>query len=105
MSKAEQKLPFVTELADGFIAVIQSWLDEDELRMVRHRNRRQVAETGHGCATHDFCDANMAMHEAWVKLTGQNPLDFQDEEAGGMDQVTTTLWNRAWDLAIRLEFK
>lgn len=56
------------------------------------------------CATHDFCDANMPMHEAFQEAMGYDPLDANDETDGGMNQSDTLLWGAAWELAKIEEF-
>lgn len=45
------------------------------------------------CATHDFCDSNMNMLEAWRACYG--PDAFLDAD----NQAYADLWNRAWDIA------
>lgn len=50
----------------------------------------------HGCATHDFCDANMPMFDAWLLTMGKEPNHESDTE--------TALWNRAWDRARAANF-
>lgn len=104
--RPRRKLPEVGALADAFGAVIRSWLSTQELEAVRRRNAGYAESHPDICATHDFCDANMAMHEAWVNLTGQDPLDYRDEvDGGGMDESATRVWGEAWSLAKALGFK
>jgi hypothetical protein len=44
------------------------------------------------CHSHDFCDANVVMHEVFL-AHGMDPAD-----EGGMDQWGC-LWNATWNLA------
>lgn len=48
------------------------------------------------CASHDWCDANMAMDEA-IRSFGLDPLP--PDRDGGMSQAMTDLWNAAWESA------
>ena len=78
-------------VADRFSAVLREWLTEDEMREVLERNL--TPEYTGACATHDFCDANMAMGEALQSL-GVDPF-----EGGEIGDAVTDLWNAAWDIA------
>lgn len=79
-------------LAAEFTRVLREWLTEEQMREVVKRNAT-VRYAG-CCASHDFCDANMAMLEACAKLTGkpETEHDFADE-------ALCAIVNRAWDLA------
>lgn len=54
------------QFADQFKTTIREWLTAEQLAEVDRRNNARADST---CATHDFCDANMAMLEAVVTLT------------------------------------
>lgn len=84
-------LPQAAELliALRFIEVLQAWLTKDEWAEMRERNRLQVDPRI--CHSHDHCDANMAMAEAFESVTGHTP-DGEDAD--------TALWNKAWELAM-----
>ncbi len=43
------------------------------------------------CASHDFCDANMPMAEAFESLFGREPDLISDTDFN--------IWAEAWDLA------
>ena len=81
-------------LSRAFIAVINEWLTPKEIRLVVRRNRINADPLS--CATHDFCDANMAMFEAYVKTFGREPELQSDADMA--------LMNRAWDLAKDAQF-
>jgi hypothetical protein len=74
-------------LAFEFASVLYAWLGDDKYQEVLVRNRSIPANC---CASHDFCDANMAMHEAFINLFGREP-DLESE-------AHLSLWNRAWPL-------
>lgn len=49
------------------------------------------------CATHDYCDANMIMDEAFTEIVGHE-IDLQND-------ADLELWNSAWDLSKANDFK
>jgi|TARA_R110000765_G_scaffold33139_1_gene76186 hypothetical protein len=83
----------VTKLANMFSGEMRSALTEDEMAEVIEANR----SSGRSCASHDVCDANMVMMEAWAKCFGVNDIDGDDAEQCGM-------WNGAWEMAKDNEF-
>jgi len=46
------------------------------------------------CATHDFCDPNMLMEEAFIQILGREP-----HISAGPDAPDSRLWNTAWGIA------
>jgi hypothetical protein len=84
----------VNNLAVKFCDVLHEWLTEDELAIVVERNASRDCECV--CHSHDFCDANMAMDEAWSRMF-QDEIDLSSE-------IDTDLWNAAWDLAKKHNF-
>ncbi len=98
--------PAVEALSDSFSRILAQWLSGRDQRLpglppgettldeVRRRNRRTYPR---GCASGDFCDSNMAMDEAWTR-TFEERLDINND-----DQVD--LWNDAWTLSSRREFR
>ena len=59
--------------------------------------RNETAEYKGACATHDFCDANLAMDEAFRNLGLKG---ISDSETDSPEQVAAMdLWNKAWDYA------
>ena len=100
-------------LAREFSATLREWLRPDELAEVVDRNR---AETdNYICHSHDFCDANMAMFQAmettlnissdsiWVAETIAKEANeaIQNAETAPL----MTVWNEAWEIAKRNEFR
>lgn len=78
-------------LAVKFCDILQEWLTDDELELVVARNDARVDKNDGVCHSHDFCDANMAMDEAWSSMF-QNDVDTTSD-------ADLDLWNAAWDLA------
>lgn len=86
------------KIAAEFTAILKEWLGED-FKEVVERNR---TETDSGiCHSHDFCDANMAMEEAFKKVVGREP--FLSEDEGEAQEKRTeedsAVWSAAWDIA------
>lgn len=48
------------------------------------------------CASHDFCDANMIMSQAFLYVFGRESNPASADDAG--------LWNRAWNIAREFGF-
>lgn len=86
------------KLAAAFAEVLHEWLTPAQMREVVARNEHY----GNACASHDFCDANMAMDEAFTKAMGRE-VEW-DEENGGLTEADTALWNGAWAIAKRMNF-
>lgn len=95
------RTPSTTCLAKDFHRVIREWLTRGQLAEVEKRNATPRYRESGSCATHDFCDANMAMAEAWMNLTGGEP-DFGEGE--DRDQEICDVINAAWDKARRHGF-
>jgi len=74
-------------LAKTFSAILLAEIGEANLREVVKRN---VGIEGSCCASHDFCDANMCMDEAFSKEVGYFDLQNDDHIAA---------CNEAWGLA------
>ena len=81
-------------LAFQFAKVLKEWLKPEQITEVIKRN---TLEKYQGCcATHDFCDANMAMAEAF-KRTFNREFEFGNE-------LDSTLFNGAWYIAKQNQF-
>lgn len=84
-------MPKVDALAKQFSKVLRGWLGAKKMKTVIARNH---AEQEPGiCHSHDFCDANMAMDQAFRDLGVHGMPD------GHGDDAMTNAWNAAWDLA------
>jgi len=77
-------------IATRYVTILTAWLTPEEWTEMRARN---AADTDSKvCHSHDYCDANMAMCEAFESVTGYTP------DGDNMDDAT--LWNAAWELAM-----
>ena len=88
------------ELAREFSKVLLHWIGPEYMRRVIEKNSKQ--EDKNICHSHDFCDANMAMDEAFNNILKRSPLPDDLDE--GMTDETMQLWNAAWDLAKERKF-
>ncbi|ABM97114.1 hypothetical protein [Methylibium petroleiphilum] len=88
-------------LAMAFAAKLHEWLSPEEMAEVVARNAASTDPLV--CASHDFCDANMAMAEAFEATQGREILFPSDVESGACTQEQSdadlALFNSAWDLA------
>ncbi len=83
----------VARIAVEFCKIVR----RDLLRHLEEINRLNRKRGRKYCHTHDFCDANKLMDEAFRHVVGREP-DF-DRHLHDMG-----LWNGAWNMAIRSGF-
>ena len=86
----------IDKVSQAFNRIVHVQL-HDHLEEIIVRNRRMVNPTN--CATHDFCDANMLMYEAYDEVMGPfNPLLLSDcairnaAWAKSKEEEFSTLW-------------
>lgn len=76
-------------IAIEFASQLKRYMDNS---MIEEVNRRNKTDEYIGCcATHDFCDPNVCMDDAFTKIMGRE-WDF-------MSEVDTSLVVKAWDTA------
>lgn len=79
-------------LAGTFAGVLRGWLNDHEWSEMRRLNATDADYAGdRACASHNYCDANMAMDAAWLMVAGRH--------ADTASEADTALWNRAWAIA------
>ncbi len=84
----------IEQLSKEFSRLVRRDL-ADHLGEIVARNRTvEYGETC--CATHDFCDANMTMAEAFESVVGHGLDCGSDDDCA--------LWNAAWGLSRSGEF-
>lgn len=89
----------VQKVSEQFSYLIRKALTPEELYEVNLRNADDLG--GGGCATHDFIDANMEMHQAFLDV-----LDVDVADEHNIDQPhLVAMWNKAWDLSKANEFQ
>lgn len=94
------------KLATAFVKTLREWLTGQEFEKIRIENARfRQRGDQHICASHDTCDANMAMLEAFRSIFGREPYTADDVDAGKCSdtdvEAETALWSSAWGLADR----
>lgn len=88
--------PSVESLASEFSQSLHALLTSEQMALVIARN---LAQTRPGiCHTHDFCDANVVLHDVFL-AHGMDPAD-----EGGMEKWGA-LWDAVWNLAKTREFR
>lgn len=85
-------------LARAFADELESEIGEIAMNQVRRYNVVNVGDIA--CASHDFCDANMTMHDAFKSVMGCEPEFLNDPESALADEHLQ-LWNAAWSIAKR----
>ena len=91
----------VITLAKRFSEIVGEWLTAREMREVIERNGAYDWTDGNRpCHSHDFCDANMAMEQAFKDVTGRDPMPSE----AGMSDADLDLWNAAWLVASTSDF-
>lgn len=78
-------------LANRFAELLHEVIGGSLMKDVVERNKHNAP---HICASHDFCDANEVMSEAFAEIVGHTP-----ELIPGQDTEDSALWNTAWGIA------
>jgi hypothetical protein len=92
------------EVAKEFSRILCRWLPPVEIAEAVRRNTTEPAGSTI-CHSHDFCDANMAMCEAFnnlgitVDVVAFNNLGITVDVG-----ASSVLWNAAWTIAFRAGF-
>ncbi len=91
------KVPEPWKLARELCIVLNDWLTPEQ---IAEANELNAAETNSSvCHSHDYCDANMAMHKACC--TWEDPLTtgVPDTDNALMSEAWHNCWDAAWTLA------
>ena len=92
-------------IADAFLAhllaiefgrVLWQCIPENMADVIASNKQYRDAGNLAVCASHDYCDANMAMSEASDNLGLTNPSELTDSPE---QQKLFTMWGAAWSLA------
>ena len=84
----------VHAIAWAFSSILGDWFTKAEGQQVLERNRAEPCHMV--CHSHDFCDANEAMFEAFKQVTGR--------DIDGDCEPDCVLWGDAWNQAVAAEF-
>jgi hypothetical protein len=93
-------------LAVDFTRGLNEYLTEEQMAEVIKRNETAEYQDG-SCATHDFCDANVMMLEAFENVLGREFVfaDEDDPHSEAQNTIDTMLWSAAWEIARNHKFK
>ena len=86
------------QLAAEFSRILNNFLTPDQITEINRLNTTPDYQNG-SCATHNFCDPNQAMIDAWEFLTGE------EMELSASDEKMIELTGRAWQIARENGFK
>ena len=104
MNQPTTEYPNPNLLADTFRTVIREWFagDTGRLNAIDNENEHYKIDGVYYdlCATHNYCDANDAMVEAWERV-GVN-ADILSHI--GDDETACEIWSEAGDIAKRKGF-
>ncbi len=84
------------QIANVFSSVLHDWLTVKQMLTVIKRNKNYKYDPS-VCASHDFCDANMAMDEAFTKIM-KREFNLQSSE-------DCSTFNHCWELAKKNDFR
>lgn len=95
-------------LAAKFSELLRAQFTRKQMAAVISRNRRETNDKV--CHSHDFCDANVVMDEAFKQVLGYSATDTgigdgTQQSGGCMSDECLDLWNAAWAIAKKSEFK
>jgi len=91
----------IEKLAREFSRLLRRDLSDHEMSIVVIKNNGDSDKSC--CHSHDFCDANMTMAEAFETLVGRFPTmpgDVEDNPSlASQEEYDLNLWNKAWGMA------
>lgn len=85
-----------TSIGYKFASLLKEEIGLDLVKEVVKRNLEYRADGSKICASHDFCDANMVMLDAFRHFLGGEAFPDTDAECG--------IWGDAWDYACDNDF-
>lgn len=91
-------LPSPESVAENFAAVLMQWLGPKKFAAMQKINREENADSD-CCASHNYCDANMAMDLALRQVCPA--LGDILDESWAENETLCELWNNAWGIAKR----
>lgn len=93
----DDAVPLHERIACVFTYLLEKEIGDDNMTNVVRLNRLMEDKTS--CASHDFCDANMVMLQAFQEVDTPAPNELTDgfEE----HEEACELWNAAWDFAAK----
>lgn len=92
----------IEPVAKDFGRVLAEWLSSYQMEDVIKKNKTDPdCISGRCCTSHDYCDANMAMDEAFQKVMGRDFFFFDEDqpETERQHAADMALINAAWTVA------
>lgn len=93
----------IVNIANQFRRLVREELEE-HLAEIDERNARNDEEKNGCCATHDFCDANLLMLDAFCTAMGLSEDQVLEGMTDEHDHAATHMWNEAWRIARTVPF-
>jgi hypothetical protein len=99
-------------LAKAFGYLMQAELSRADFTQMIALNKA-MPEHSNICHSHDFCDANMVMLDAFKEVFGRDPVFLSESEDMTESEIfwltremerDTELWNEAWTIAVAADF-
>jgi len=81
-------------IAAEFSARVLAYVGPEKMAEIHRRNA--VETNPNVCHTHDFCDANVFMDEAFAAVLGAPATDSGADGVGCMSDADMRLWDAAW---------
>lgn len=84
-------LRHTVEMAIRFDTLLREFLTKQEYAEMKRLNSTDPAYATSSCASHNYCDANEFMSDAFTAVNGR--------EMNPSNEADCALWNRAWEIA------
>lgn len=91
------QLSQLSELSVNFSKILNEWLTQEEITSINQLNSTQEYLESDSCASHEFCDSNQAMVEAFEKVYNREPDTRIDSDV--------EIINQAWAISKQNQFK
>lgn len=88
----------IQSISAAFSRVINQWLSDKAIDKINAKNATEKYQKEGLCASHEYCDPNEAMYEAFEEAMDRQP-DIVNSE------TDKALWDAAWQLSKDNNFK
>ena len=96
----------VKKIAKEFAKRLYKYNGNKKMAIVNKKNKTSEYELTGSCASHDFCDANVVMLDAFEKVLNRKIVWFNDEipATEKQNEIDTNTMNIAWSMAKDADF-
>lgn len=91
-------------IGEKFAALLKAYATPEQWAVMRLENAGGGVYAQGCCASHNFCDANMPMDEAFSEVMGHSPRIDETEHGAEASAADCALWGKAWDHAKAAHF-